>query len=96
MSWKVEAAGSEAPLAYHRMRGGDGAREKQSRPVWFGDAFLECEVLDRYGLEPGTTVEGPVVVEERESTCVLGPGDRATVDERLNLVAELANGGNEA
>ena len=36
-------------------------------------------------------IEGPAVIEERESTCVLGPGDRATVDAHLNLVAELAN-----
>ena len=93
VSWKVEAAGSEAELAYRGLRGGSGAAAKQSRQVWFGDAFVECEVLDRYALEPGTTVEGPAVVEERESTCVLGPGDRATVDERLNLVAELESGG---
>ena len=30
----------------------------------------------RYALEVGTTIEGPAVIEERESTCVLGPGDR--------------------
>ena len=65
--------------------------EQRARNVWFGDAFVECEVLDRYALEAGTTVEGPAVIEERESTCVLGPGDRATVDAHLNLVAELAN-----
>ena len=67
------------------------ARERSARKVWFGDAFVECEALDRYALEVGTTVEGPAVIEERESTCVLGPGDRATVGARLNLVAELAN-----
>ena len=80
VSWKVEATGSEAPLAYHGMRGGERGREKRSRPAWFGDAFVDCEVVDRYGLEVGTTIEGPAVVEERESTCVLGPGDRAIVD----------------
>ncbi|MCY4452457.1 MAG: hydantoinase/oxoprolinase family protein [Immundisolibacterales bacterium] len=96
VSWKVEAAGSEAPLAYHGMRGGERGRAKRSRALWFGDAFVDCEVIDRYGLAVGTTVEGPAVVEERESTCVLAPGDRATVDERLNLVAELANRGGDA
>ena len=45
------------------------AREKRSRNVWFRDPFAECEVLDRYALEAGTTVEGPAVIEERESTC---------------------------
>ena len=93
VSWKVEAAGPEAALDYRGLRGG-AARggAKRARRVWFGDAFVECEVLDRYALEPGAAVEGPAVVEEPESTCVLGPGDRATVDERLNLVAELADG----
>ena len=91
VSWKVEATGPEAGLAYRGIAGGTRPRTQHIREVWFGDTFLECDVLDRYGLAPGTTIDGPAIVEERESTCVLGPGDRATVDERLNLVAELAN-----
>ena len=96
VSWKVEAAGSEAALAYRGIAGGTHRRAKHAREVWFGDRFLESPVLDRYGLAAGTTIEGPAVIEERESTCVLGPGDRATVDERLNLVAELANDGSDS
>ena len=96
VSWKVEAAGSEAALAYRGIAGGTHRRAKHAREVWFGDRFLESLVLDRYGLAAGTTIEGPAVIEERESTCVLGPGDRATVDERLNLVAELANDGSDS
>ena len=95
VSWKVEAAGSEAALAYRGIRGGARGRAKRARKVWFGDAFIECEVLDRYALEAGATIGGPAIIEERESTCVLGPGDRAAVDERLNLVADLASGGDE-
>ena len=96
VSWKVEAAGTEAALAYRGIRGGGRAAAKRTRQVWFGDAFVECEVIDRYALGAGTTIKGPAVIEERESTCVLGPGDRAEVDERLNLVAELAIAGDEA
>ena len=96
VSWKVEAAGEEAALAYGSIAGGTRAREKHARNVWFNDGFLECEVFDRYALEPGMTVEGPAVIEERESTCVLGPGDGAMVDDYLNLVAELANNGGKA
>ena len=96
VSWKVEAAGSEAALTYRGVRGGTRPAAKRARRVWFGDSFIECEVLDRYSLEPGATIEGPAIVEERESTCVLGPGDRATVDDRLNLVADLATEGDDA
>ena len=96
VSWKVEATGSEAALTYRGVRGGAGTAAKRARRAWFGDSFIECEVLDRYALEPGATIEGPAIVEERESTCVLGPGDRAAVDERLNLVADLATEGGDA
>ena len=96
VSWKVEAAGTEAPLAYHGLRSGTRGGTKGSREAWFADDRHECEVIDRYALEPGTTIEGPAVLEEVESTCVLGPGDRATVDERLNLVAELSRTGDDS
>ena len=96
VSWKVEATGEEAALAYAGVAGGARPRAKRPRNVWFGDTFVECEVLDRYALEPGTAIEGPAVIEERESTCVLGPGDRATVDAHLNLVAELADEASDA
>jgi N-methylhydantoinase A len=35
-------------------------------------------------------VIGPALIEERESTCVIGPGDVVRVDTRRNLIAELA------
>jgi N-methylhydantoinase A len=46
-------------------------------------------VYDRYALGPGAVIEGPAVIEERESTVVLGPRAVARVDDRLNLVGEL-------
>ena len=46
-------------------------------------------MYDRYALAPGATVTGPALIEERESTCVIGAGNVATVDARYNLVAEL-------
>jgi N-methylhydantoinase A/oxoprolinase/acetone carboxylase beta subunit len=43
---------------------------------------------DRYRLVAGLCFDGPAIVEERESTTVIGPRARITVDARLNLVAE--------
>jgi N-methylhydantoinase A/oxoprolinase/acetone carboxylase beta subunit len=42
-------------------------------------------VWNRYGLRPGDRFDGPAVVEERESTTVVGPGARVEVDQALNL-----------
>ena len=51
--------------------------------------FVDCRVLDRYSLEPGATVDGPAIVEERESTVFVGADARSTIDEHLNLVMDL-------
>ena len=46
-------------------------------------------VVACYALAAGTAIEGPALVEERESTCVSGPGETARVDDAGNLIAEL-------
>jgi N-methylhydantoinase A/oxoprolinase/acetone carboxylase beta subunit len=46
-------------------------------------------VYDRYRLQPGAELRGPAIVEERESTVVVGPRDRARVDHLLNLIVDL-------
>ena len=51
--------------------------------------FAPCAVYSRYSLPPGAVVPGPAVIEERESTTVVGPDARATVDRFLNLVIEI-------
>jgi N-methylhydantoinase A len=47
-------------------------------PVWHRSALL-----------PGMRVEGPAIIEEKTSTIVLYPGQRAQVDEYLNIEVEL-------
>ena len=64
--------------------------QKGTRRAYFADGEAECAVYDRYALPVGAVIEGPAMVEERESTCVIGPGDRTVVDPQLNLVAELS------
>jgi len=96
VNWKVEAVGPEATLtegygiAGTDARAGDveGAR-KGTRSAYFEDGYVDCAVYDRYRLPIGAEIEGPAMVEERESTCIIGPEDRAVVDRHLNLVAEL-------
>ena len=70
---------------------GEGAKARRGeRQVLFeGHGWQTCAVYDRYALRPGTTFAGPALIEERESTCVVGPGAQVRVDEMKNLVIEL-------
>ena len=96
LGWKAEAIGPEPVLAALSGKGttnsnGAGAL-KERRPAFFAAAgdYIDCPVYDRYALQVGATVEGPALIEERESTAVIGPGDAVKVDPALNLIAELA------
>jgi 5-oxoprolinase (ATP-hydrolysing)/N-methylhydantoinase A len=64
-----------------------GPARKGRRPVYFAEAggWVDTPVYDRYALPPGATCEGPAVVEEREATTIVPPGDRLAVDATLNL-----------
>jgi N-methylhydantoinase A len=61
---------------------------KGTRPVYFperGD-FAPVTVYDRYELPVGTRSTGPAVIEEEESTIVVGVRDEFAVDQHGNLV----------
>src|SRR3989304_2064154 len=61
------------------------------RDVYFAEAggFHTTPVLSRNRLAPGTQIKGPAIIEESESTVVVGPGAQVTVDETGNLVMRL-------
>jgi N-methylhydantoinase A len=92
MSWRVSAM---APASEVSMEFGDdevafGDPVKGSRDAHFPEfGTLTCAVYDRYAFRPGQTFDGPAVVEERESTTVLGPDTKIRVDEYLNLLVDI-------
>lgn len=58
-----------------------------ARPVYFrGLGWQETPVFEREDLEPGATLLGPAIVEEREATTVLIPHTAGRVDRFGNLV----------
>ena len=50
--------------------------------------YVATPVYDRYRLGPGTQIDGPAIVEERESTTVVGPGRDRPVAEDGSLIIE--------
>jgi N-methylhydantoinase A len=90
VNWKIEAQGPkpQADRPYRLRVAASAAARKGTRNMWIPGSsdFRPCPVFDRYSLRPEDVIEGPALVEEAESTCVLHEGDRLTVDAALNLV----------
>jgi N-methylhydantoinase A len=90
-NWKLEITCAAPPVTLSAPPRGAGDPRKRARPVYFPEAggFVDCPVYDRYRLGVGAAVSGPAVIEERETTAVLLPGDHATVDEHGNLIIHV-------
>ena len=94
VDWKVElsaAVHGAARVRFATSREPDGNAVKGQRAACFppGQWHPKCPVYDRYRLVPDMEIDGPAFIEERESTVVLGPGDRAVVDAFGNLVVDI-------
>lgn len=63
---------------------------KGERQAYFPEigGFVSCKVYDRYRLTPGTQIGGPAIIEEKESTCVVSPTQKVSVDKYQNLIVE--------
>jgi N-methylhydantoinase A len=59
---------------------------KSSRQVLDGGEEWAVDVYDRYTLPAGTTLEGPVILEESGATIWVAPNMGCSVDERGNLI----------
>jgi N-methylhydantoinase A len=97
INWRVVASGPRPEmnlkLPRDRAKKGSDAR-KGSRQAYFPEqgGFVETAIYDRYTLDSGAEFAGPAIVEERESTLIIGARGRARVDERLNVIVDLTDG----
>jgi N-methylhydantoinase A len=99
VTWKLSAIGGTPRVSLAKAAGErSGAARKADRLAYFPErrGFVETAVYDRYALAAGSTVDGPAIVEERESTTVLPPGVSAVVDAYANLIVTVAPAGTEA
>ena len=92
--WRLRAiAPAPRPNLKAYAAGGPPAGDplKGTRRAYFREAGgdVACPVYDHYRLRPGMRLSGPAIVEQRESTAVLGPKDAAEVDEWLNLIVAV-------
>lgn len=97
LNWRLSATAPmpNVVLDFAGQRIDSGPRRKGLRKVYFPESgFVDCPVYNRYALLPGTSLHGPAIVEERESTVVAGADARIFVDDHLNLIIDIdAQGG---
>jgi N-methylhydantoinase A len=67
------------------------ARPSGTRPIWSPERgeLVEATVVDRYALSAGQLVHGPAIIEERESTAVIGVGGIGRLDDVGNLRVQI-------
>lgn len=58
------------------------------RPVYFG-AWHDTPIYQRSDLGPGMSFNGPAIVEQTDTTTVIEPDMKASVDERGNLLVKV-------
>ncbi len=75
----------------------EAAAAEQRRLVVFDDPErpLEAHILWRPNLAAGSEIAGPALIEEPNSTTLIGPGDRAVIDSFGNIIITLREGAHE-
>jgi N-methylhydantoinase A len=96
INWRTVVSGPSPSLDLRRQdrRHANGSDAlKAHRPVYFAEYgdYHSTPVYDRYELMSGASITGPAIVEERESTAVLGPGAVGAVDEFSNLIVRMSH-----
>jgi N-methylhydantoinase A len=94
-TWKLTAYGYSQTVElprYERQVDSQGDAVTEVRSAYFPElgGYTDTRVYDRYLLFPGARVDGPAIVEERESTTVIPPGMTAVADEHANLIVEVS------
>jgi N-methylhydantoinase A len=93
LTWGVRVTGPlpEPPLPRAPEGCAASMAKRGERPVYWQEMgkVMRTPVYDRYCLGRSSVIQGPAIVEERESTTVVGPNAHATVDLWNSLVIDL-------
>ena len=94
---RLTASGPKPTVELQPIEAGSGDAEvaiKGTRQAYFAEAsgFVETPLFDRNKLSAGVRFLGPAIVEENDSTAVIGPGTEITLDAYANLLMTFLEG----
>jgi N-methylhydantoinase A len=72
-----------------RLRAAPAVRTSERRQAWFDGAWHDTEIVDRSALVVGETRQGPLIIEQLDSTSVVPPGSIVHCDASDNLLIKL-------
>jgi 5-oxoprolinase (ATP-hydrolysing) len=89
LNWRVRVSGPSGDLWFESAH--DTAGEQASRQAWDerSRSFVEVPVYRQAAMDAGVTFPGPLIVEQRETTAVVGATDTAHIDASGNLVIRV-------
>jgi N-methylhydantoinase A len=94
LNWRVIAVGPR-PIAEIKKAAAENTNSekalKGTRKAYSAerDDFIDFHVYDRYSLLSGMEIEGPAIIEETESTSIIGSDGSAEVDDYQNLIIKI-------
>ena len=91
MSWRLTARAATPSLTFEFDTAGvSRTMARGQREIRLdGGEMLLADVYDRYALSSGSQLAGPAIIEERESTTLVGPDCTVRVDEWLSLIVDI-------
>src|SRR5205807_6782522 len=83
LHWRLTARVPAQVIDLSLRAEGGADPQKGERRVFFPEleGYAACPVFDRYHLPGGWRAAGPALIEERESTIVVGPGASLEMDD---------------
>ncbi len=96
LNWRVVSAGPVPDVSLTVTNTANNTTDaskaiKRTRLAYFPESngYVDTPIYDRYVMAPGLTFDGPAIVEERESTVIVGPGAKCHIDAHYNLVIDM-------
>ncbi len=91
VTWRLSAHGPEIERGGRVTLADVPGKPVSKRAIWFGPGSQPVDIFNRNHLSRGQVIDGPVIIEERETTIVVLPGWRAEVDDIGCVIAERMN-----
>ncbi|MEM8764038.1 MAG: hydantoinase/oxoprolinase family protein [Bacteroidota bacterium] len=92
VTWRVIVQGPIPEMTVHQFTESESGKDafKGNRQVYFEETgYLDCPVYDRYLLKPNEPFDGPAIIEETESTTVIGINTTVHLDHNKNIIIDL-------